>query len=95
VPEGASLGTVGGLLCLGVGTGKSGPVVAEDGTARWLERHTTQSTMLVVKPNIVEDDATTYASPPLTLRRGNISWTYKDDDQSLPKWPGCNMSQVT
>jgi hypothetical protein len=64
VPEGTSLGTAGGLPCLGVGTGKSGPVVAEDSTARWLGRHTTQSTALVVKQNIVEDDATTYASPP-------------------------------
>jgi hypothetical protein len=73
VPEGASLGTAGGLPCLGAGTGKSGPVVAEDGTARWLERRTTQSTALVVKRPI-EDKAMTYASPPLTLRGGNISW---------------------
>jgi hypothetical protein len=64
VPEGASLGTAGGLSCLGTGTGKSRPVVAEDGTVRWLERRTTQSTALVVKRNTVEDDATTYASPP-------------------------------
>jgi hypothetical protein len=63
VPEGTNLGTAGGLPCLGAGTGKSGPVVAEDSTARWLERRTTQSTVLVVKQNIVEDDAT-YASPP-------------------------------
>jgi hypothetical protein len=48
VLEGASLGTAGRLPCLGAGTGKSGPVVAEDGTARWLERRTTQSTALVV-----------------------------------------------
>jgi hypothetical protein len=48
VPEGTSLGTVGGLPCLGAGTGKSRPVVAEDGTARWLEHRTTQSTALVV-----------------------------------------------
>jgi hypothetical protein len=44
VPEGASLGTTGGLPCLDVGTGKSRPVVAKDGIARWLERRTTQST---------------------------------------------------
>jgi hypothetical protein len=79
VPEGASLGTAGGLPCLGAGTGKSGPVVAEDGTARWLERRTTQSTVLVVKQNIVEDNAT-YASPPLLLRGGNISCDDDDDD---------------
>ena len=79
VPEGASLGTAGGLPCLGAGTGKSGPVVAEDGTARWLERRTTQSTALVVKQDTVDDNAT-YASPPLMLRRGNISWNDDDDD---------------
>jgi hypothetical protein len=67
------------------GTGKSGPVVAEDGTARWLERRTTQSTALVVKQSTVEDDAITYASPPLTLRGCNTSWNNDDDDQSLPK----------
>jgi hypothetical protein len=70
VLEGTSLGTTGGLPCLGTGTGKSGPVVAKDGAARWLERRTTQSTTLVVKQSIVEDDTTTYASPPLTLRKG-------------------------
>jgi hypothetical protein len=47
--KGISLGTAGGLPCLGAGTGKSGPVVAEDSMARWLERRTTQSTTLVVK----------------------------------------------
>ena len=93
MPEGASLGTAGGLPCLGAETGKSGPVVAEDGTARWLERRTTQSTALVVKQNIVEDNAT-YASPPLRMRGGNISWD-DDDDKSLPKWPGCNISGGT
>jgi hypothetical protein len=48
VLEETSLGTTGRLPCLGVGTGKSGLVVAEDSTAQWLERHTTQSTVLVV-----------------------------------------------
>jgi hypothetical protein len=44
----------------------------------------------------VEDEAITYASPPLTLRGGNISWNNDDDDdQSLPKWPGCNMEEDT
>jgi hypothetical protein len=82
VPEGASLGTTGGLPCLGVGTGKSGPVVAKDGTARWLGRRTTQSTALVVK----QEHKLKMMQPmpvPLTLRRGNISWDnddYDDDD---------------
>jgi hypothetical protein len=93
VPEGASLGTAGGLPCLGAGTSKSRPVVAKDGMARWLECRTTQSTALVVKQDTVDNDAT-YASPPLTLRRSNISWDNDDDDQSLPKWPGCNISRV-
>ena len=64
VLEGANLGTAGGLPCLDMGTSKLGPVVAEDSMAQWLERRTTQSTMLVVKRSTVDDDATTYASPP-------------------------------
>jgi hypothetical protein len=63
VLEGASLGTVGKLPCLSVGTGKSGPVVAKDSMAQWLERCTTQSTMLVVQQHELTM-TTTYASPP-------------------------------
>ena len=95
MPEGASLGTADGLPCLGAGTGKSGPVVAEDGTARWLERRTTQSTALVVK----QYKLTTMTQPmpvPLSRREGgNISWDDDDDNQSLPKWPGCNIGEGT
>jgi hypothetical protein len=96
VPEGASLGTAGGLPCLGAGTGKLGLVVAEDSVARWLECRTTQSTALVVKQDTVDED-TTYASPPLMLRGSNISWNddNDDNDQSLPKWPGCNIGEGT
>ena len=64
MPEGASLGTAGGLPCLGVGTGKLGLVVAEDSTARWLERRTTAVHRVGGETVRVEDDATTYASPP-------------------------------
>jgi hypothetical protein len=62
VLEGASLGTAGGLPCLGAGTSKSRPVVAKDSTVQWLECHTTQSTTLVVQQH--ELTTTMYASPP-------------------------------
>jgi hypothetical protein len=61
VLEETSLGTAGGLPCLDVGTGKSGPVVARDGMVRWLEHHTTQSAVWWCNK---QSDATTYASPP-------------------------------
>jgi hypothetical protein len=77
--KGASLGTTGGLPCLGTGTGKPGPVVAKDGTAQWLERRTTQSTALVVK----QLKLMTTQPMPVPLSRGeggNISWDNDDDD---------------
>jgi hypothetical protein len=47
-PEGASLGTIGRLLCLGMETSMSGLVVAEDSIAQWLGCCTTEFTALVV-----------------------------------------------